>query len=511
MFKDRFWITLVGLCLIFFWFVPWRFQTNDDVLMMWLISGAYTGTPESYAVFIHPLLSSVLSWCYLLFPEIRWYGLFCYISVGLSSLLLLKGIENSQSDQNWKLFWRVFIIAISIHLCAFPQFTLVAGYLALSGIWVLFEQENPHIRFKVLAGIVLILGMLFRWESAVLVTLGWAGYVIIPSSKNVRGRINQALILGLGLLVVFGTKKLYERIWVDAEFLEFNKARAKVSDHPILVREYFSDQIPVHSDWYYFGRWMFEELPLGTKELIKKKEELDQSFSRWEEFPESLTRLMKVQLTELFKSMLILMLLIGFILTRISWKRKIAFLVLWVMFFLVFNYFNLLLGRVTFLFFLILLFPILTQTFASRYSQFWKYSTLLILVFVCVHISNFMAEAKGRKVLSKEIESLLNQKPDGNPVFLEGFFEYNYTNTFSRKRPVPTLSYGWISRSNFQRKAYQLRGFENQKGLKKFSLIAVKMPEPLVFPSYMNRISPGFKVAKQSETQNLIRLDMEKE
>jgi hypothetical protein len=510
MVKDRFWITLVGLCLTFFWFVPWRFQTNDDVMMMWLISGAYTGTPEGYAIFIHPLISGILSRFYLLFPEIRWYGLFCYLSIGLSSLLLLKGIERNHTNPRWKLFWRVFILGLSIHLCLFPQFTLLAGYLALSGIWVLFEEGNPHPRIKGFAFLALGLGMLFRWEAVVLIVLGWVAYMGLLSSKNRKIALNQILTIGLGLLLVWGSKKLYEGLFVDSDFLKFNQARAKVIDHPIFVRAYFSNKIPVNSDWYFFGRWMFEELPLGLDELKEKKAELDAGFSRWEEFPESLERLFRIQKTELFKSMLILLLLIGFILTPFSWKKKALFLGIWLSFFLLFNYFNMLLGRVTFLFFLILLFPILSQSSSDRLGQVWNFSFFFLLVFICIHISNFLAEAKGRLALNKEMESLLNQKPEGNPVFLEGFFEYNYTNSYSRKRPVPSLSYGWISRSPFQEKAYQLRGFDGQKSMKKFSLIAVKMPEPLVFPDYMKRISGDFEVVSRYETQTLVRLDLEK-
>jgi hypothetical protein len=62
------------LALASVWFLPWRFQVNDDVLMMWLVSGAYTGTPETYAVFIHPILSWIFSRLYAAFPFVNWYA-----------------------------------------------------------------------------------------------------------------------------------------------------------------------------------------------------------------------------------------------------------------------------------------------------------------------------------------------------------------------------------------------------------------------------------------------------
>ncbi|MFT4855343.1 MAG: hypothetical protein ACI942_000713, partial [Planctomycetota bacterium] len=82
----RIWAILGLLAMIVIWFLPWRFQTNDDELMMWLVSGAYTGTPESYAVFIHPLLSWIFSKLYTLFPEIRWYPLTWFLVMYLGYL-----------------------------------------------------------------------------------------------------------------------------------------------------------------------------------------------------------------------------------------------------------------------------------------------------------------------------------------------------------------------------------------------------------------------------------------
>src|SRR5690606_27825638 len=40
---------------------PFIFETNDDSKMMMLVSGTFSGVPEDYGVFIHPLLSLFFS------------------------------------------------------------------------------------------------------------------------------------------------------------------------------------------------------------------------------------------------------------------------------------------------------------------------------------------------------------------------------------------------------------------------------------------------------------------
>jgi|GEM_PF-6032982 len=42
--SDRFflaWAVLGGIMTLLIWNLPWRFQVNDDEIMMWLVSGAY--------------------------------------------------------------------------------------------------------------------------------------------------------------------------------------------------------------------------------------------------------------------------------------------------------------------------------------------------------------------------------------------------------------------------------------------------------------------------------------
>ena len=82
------WLSIGAVALSIVALLPWRFQVNDDVIMMWLVSGAYTGTPEPYAVFIHPVLSWVFSKLYIGFPLFPWYESVWFLGIYFSFIYL---------------------------------------------------------------------------------------------------------------------------------------------------------------------------------------------------------------------------------------------------------------------------------------------------------------------------------------------------------------------------------------------------------------------------------------
>ncbi|TDQ19596.1 hypothetical protein DFQ04_1420 [Algoriphagus boseongensis] len=489
--NQIFWSIALTASILIVWFLPWRFQTNDDVLMMWLVSGAYTGEPESYAVFIHPWLSWVLSSIYKVSPDINWYGAVWFLVNWASGLVLLHQVHQKEFSTEWKNFWSLFTLLISIHLGFFPQFTLIAGYAGLAGFLIILQKPKISNWGKSMAFLLLFFGLMIRWEAVALIGMGWtwSNWVFSRFSEK---RVFQKILLPLSLagLVLLG-KWTYEQNYVDQDFLAFNRSRAKVIDHPVFVEKTKSGEINTGSDWYFFGRWMFEELPIGLSELKAEKKVLDKQFFTREQVGFGIVRLMKIQLTELFKSMLILALLISFMALQLSFRKKLEFLLGWLAFFLVFNHFNLSLGRVNLVFFSVLLFPILSERSIRFSPKIFSSAGLILLLFLGIHSANFLNEAKGRKLVNEEFYSLLENVASGEIVFLEGFFEYNFLNHFSQKNPVPVISQGWISRSPFQKKAFQRMGISGQSELKSYALIAFQFPEPLVFPDYMNRISRG--------------------
>ncbi|WP_289031759.1 hypothetical protein [uncultured Algoriphagus sp.] len=499
-----FWAIGLFLGLGMIWFLPWRFQTNDDVMMMWLVSGAYTGEPEPYAVFIHPWLSWLFSTIYSFFPEINWYGLTWFGVNFLSAFLLLKKIWSTTFPAIQKHFWSLFIALISFHFAFFPQFTLIAGFAALAGLMVIWDSSLP--RFRLWAFLALFMGLSIRWESVALISLGWIWAALVFLQVKDGFSISRGLLLiSFAVFLVLG-KWAYEECLVSPDYLDFNQARSKVLDHPVFVQQSQEGTIPDSSDWFFVGSWMFEELPLNRADFLAKKQELNLHLFAWEAVGDGLIRLFRVQRTELFKSMLIGFLFLSFFATKTGGRQKALFLGLWLGFYLVFNHFNLLLGRVNLLFFLVLLFPVLQFPDSLVSRKLTAGLIVLLVLFLGIHTFNFFKEAQGRLAFQEEFDQMLSEENTESPLFLEGVMEYLFTDHFNQNHQVPFLSYGWISRSPMQEKAYEIRGFTSQREMDEFYLLAFQSPDPLIFPDYMNRIYPGFTLQSELKSESLVLL-----
>ena len=113
------------------------------------------------------------------------------------------------------------------------------------------------------------------------------------------------------------------------------------------------------------------------------------------------------------------------------------------MFYLLFNHFNLLLGRVNLLFFMTFLFPVFNSSLVKKTSR-WIYALIALLcLFLGIHFFNFWKEAKGREQVQQEFFSLLEEKKSDAPVFLEGIMEYIFFEKNSVNRsPFPSLAMG---------------------------------------------------------------------
>jgi len=498
----KFWSILGLMAMILIWFLPWRFQVNDDVIMMWLVSGAYTGEPESYAVFIHPLLSWFFSILYTNIPEFNWYGAFWFSVIYFSYLLITYSIQKTAFSKFEKVVFTLFFLILCLHLCYFLQFTLVAGISGLAGLLFLFSQKNNNSLAIYIFGLLAILvSILVRWESFALIAIGFSLYQCVFFSPSLlKEKFLTFLLIGLIFLSGVFSKIFFERNSEYADYLSFNKARSSVIDHPVFYYMVKSDQIKPDSDWFYFSRWMFEEGNVSEETLKVKEEELNKARWNMNFFSSTMQRFWTIQKTELFKSMCILFLSLLYFLYLKKSRKGILFFLIWGLFFLFFNFYFLILGRVILLFFLVLFIPIISQGKEGSFKKFEKLSIAILLLFFIIHSNNFYKEAKDRKLMNSELNSLLANIPAKEPLFIEGFFEYNFMDVYNWKKPTPNISLGWLSRSPFQKKAMKRFGINSLATMNSYYFIGINIPEPLVLADYINSLADDFHEKTISKT-----------
>ena len=508
----HFWSLLGLLAMIAIWFLPWRFQVNDDVIMMWLVSGAYTGTPESYAVFIHPLLSWIFSKFYTFHPEFNWYGATWFLAIFFSYGLFLRRIGSTSFSMLWKSFFALMILVISLHFSYFPQFTLVGGYLGLSGLITFFQASFKTSKLNFYLGLLAIfLSIIIRAEAFVLVGMGFfLGELIFSDKVSLSRNRLRFLFVGVVFISCLASKWIYEKNSVYVDYLEFNQYRSAVIDHPAFYDLERNGGFESEDKWFYFSRWMFEEEGITIYDLKEKASELNKSLWTVKHFRNSLERLWLIQRTEMFKSMLILMLILLLLLSKPNTRKLVIYASIWSLFFFFFNTYFLILGRVIFLFFIVLF------SLIFNYGHFRKHESLAygfiaaMLFFFSFHTINFLKEAEGREKMNLELNEMNDEIPTGAPLFLEGYFEFNLPSIYNWKNPVPVVTYGWISRSPFQKKAFQRFGFDKLSNLSKYYFIGIQIPEPLVLPDYIESLAGTFEQKELARSSSFVLFELTK-
>lgn len=478
---------------------------NDDVIMIWIVSGAYTGELENYAVFIHPALSWVLSQLYRLFDfSLSWYSLLWFLGVYYSFLLIHLRIKNSVISPSWALFFNFLTLAISIHLCIFPQFTLVSGFLALSA-WVYIFQGNTSGRLTptLLFLLGISLAILIRAEAFVLVSAGVLFYFLMLKFKfNAYRKLFLAVAVLFTILV--GSKELFEQNSKYADFLEFNELRHQVIDHPVFYEKSKDDEFKKDEKWHYFANWFFQNSGVELEDLRAKKQLLDKDYFSLKYISKSFARYWEVQTAELFKGFISVLLLVIFA-GLYRRDKKLFFLLIWLSLFFLANHVFHFRGRVVFLFYIVLLFPVLHGDFNKVSSKHLpSLLSLALLVVLLAHFSNFRDESERRNKQLVEFNSLLQESEKSTLLMLEGLPLEYFSREYDQKKQVPFLIHGWISRSPFQEKALNRFGYQSLTDIEKFNLIAVKEKAPFYSKDFMSSISSDFFLDEKLETETLI-------
>lgn len=221
------------------------FALNDDVLIKDIISGLYTGTPESRNNQMLYPLSLFFSLLYKVLPAVPWYGGFLWLChYGCLFLILhrvLKLCENRKKK-------RLICLPVALVLCGMflehlvlVQYTVTSGLLAATALFLLVtEQDREHLFRKSIPYLGLaILALLLRSEMLLLMLpfLCVAGLYVWGCEKKIFtaahfkkyfGIIGCLLGLVAGMLVIDGLAYSGED-W--NEFRRFFDARTTLYDY----------------------------------------------------------------------------------------------------------------------------------------------------------------------------------------------------------------------------------------------------------------------------------------
>jgi|GEM_PF-488995 len=157
------------LLLLITRFFDFYFDLNDDFMIQHLLSGAYTGTPESRDIQNLYPFSLAVSGLYRIFPETEWYGGFLVLcQLGCAGIVLwrIAGTGSGKGRRLRLLAAGLMIPALLLYHMVFIQYSVTVGILAGTACILILTMKKA-------AGVREYLRRLLPT-----MVLLWAGYIL---------------------------------------------------------------------------------------------------------------------------------------------------------------------------------------------------------------------------------------------------------------------------------------------------------------------------------------------
>ena len=218
-------ILLMGLAILF---LPIRFEENDDVVMLLLASGNYTGNFESNLIFINPIYGAVVSSLYHLSKEIEWYTLLFLLFHVLSFTVVIHKLITLILQPIFIISLVILFSVLELNFLMYLQFTTVAIMLTVAGV-ILYHKEK---RIQSIFSFLMILFAAFiRPEVTLLILIFVLPYFIYTTFrlKSYRRLIYFLFFLTIPVSSIITRDKLVSKEWNNAT--KYNRLRAEVTDN----------------------------------------------------------------------------------------------------------------------------------------------------------------------------------------------------------------------------------------------------------------------------------------
>jgi hypothetical protein len=264
---------------VFFVLASPRFETNDDVQMMLIASGAHTGQPGEFLIFSNVLVGLILKSLYLLWDTVNWYALYL-LCVHFASMcaLLLGLLRRCRAPLAFLLFGLLFV-GFELRFLLLLQFTTTAAVAAVGGTLLLLSlpAEGRRPRGTLLLGVALVLAAAMVRESALyLMGVVLAPVVLHRLTTNGGRRAAEALALAFflaGVAILFDAQAhANDPGW--QRYRAYNEVRSDL--HDLMTLDYDARTQPLleEIDWSandlaMFAAWFFAEPDVYSLEKLE--------------------------------------------------------------------------------------------------------------------------------------------------------------------------------------------------------------------------------------------------
>lgn len=213
------------------------FDLNDDVFMKDILSGAYTGVPESRNIQMLYPISLFISTFYKVVRGLDWYGIFLCVCQFFCIFLICKRTISFNKELKSKIVLAASV-AIGIlgtilpHLL-FVQYTFTCGLLSATAAYIILTHSTEDKKDLILSVVLVFIAYLLRSEM-LLLTLPFVFMAILIKWVITGKDFKRYLITAVALLLAVGLGLLSNKAGYSSkewqEFYSLFDARTELYD-----------------------------------------------------------------------------------------------------------------------------------------------------------------------------------------------------------------------------------------------------------------------------------------
>lgn len=308
LFRNKYYLVVIFLLFLGTSFIlPVVFEEVDDPLMLYILSGRYTGDPSGYAVFLLYPLGYILAQLYAYMPGVEWYSWYLWFGILSSFFMIYRLLRVLPVSLFVRILMMVTTCLFFFRVYLFWQFSIVASLYMIAGVSVLLRGLLLNkIRFVMYFQFLLFAtcGFMLRYESAILVLI-----VFIPLFVYlaVRKGYCRVMMVSVMMLAVICTSLYLMHTFAYSThpgwraFMELQKDRFYFHGYALFDAYQFTDSELNNvgwsrNDYWLFKHWLYSDALYSTSAIVALAQQVWRNFS----FVESVKILPSVVVKDVF-------------------------------------------------------------------------------------------------------------------------------------------------------------------------------------------------------------------
>lgn len=268
-------------CLLFFYN---NYETNDDQLMLMLLTGSFSGTGTHYIMYVNSVLSFPIQVLYKTIPTIPWYPIIQYATVFIS-LTAITYLLIRKDTMRGTILSLLLLCSFGFDFYTRMQFTKVSGVATSGGIALcvyVFSSQNKKVLKIILSILLVLVGSCFRFKMSLAVIAMLTPLILFYTVDTQKSQTSKKLLPALVCLILivaclvphYINQQIYSENEGWAKYMEFNASRSQLLDRSFpryTDHEEFYQSIEItQSDIDLYKTWDFGDPKVFSSENVQR-------------------------------------------------------------------------------------------------------------------------------------------------------------------------------------------------------------------------------------------------